>query len=398
MRLPYFCFGGIYMKANYNQEILSYAAEQSVQHSQFNETTQEFLRHRSIIGKLYTDYYKTILPGMSTTFNTISKLGESNQATVQNTIRMLYDNEKLITAEYNSAQRYIARLKSWALEGYKEIVSFRTFITGGQQLVYDVKDGSYTYRLTEEEYLQLLSAGSVKTWTQNWDSKSLSMGNLNNILALEVAHPSGTLKDVQATPVYLRNYKNTKADALYKYLNDTVYSSDFPMSRIYELYDQLRFSMFSDILKDSPITKEIFEARFKKNFKIANVSVGGLDNFVNLYKEAGLHKDTDAFYKMGDTVEFNGRGRYTLVENKLAGATVSIRTIKNAIDGLYNIVNMPNSKSAMAQKLKEFYTNKRGNEFAEAIQRGARREAELGIERTFKQMSAADIKITLNSS
>ena len=198
--------------------------------------------------------------------------------------------------------------------------------------------------------------------------------------------------------MYLRNYKNTEADALYKYLNDTVYSSDFPISRIYELYDQLRFSMFSDVSKESPITKDIFEARFKKNFKIANVKVDGLDNFVELYKEAGLHKDTDAFYKMGDTVEFNGRGHYTLVENKLAGATVSIRTIKNAIDGLYGIVNMPNSKSAMAQKLKEFYTNKRGNEFAEAIQRGARREAELGIERTFKQMSAADIKITLNSS
>lgn len=386
------------MKANYNQEILSYAAEQSVQHSQFNEITQEFLRHRSIIGKLYTDYYKTILPGMSTTFNTMAKLGESNQATVQNTIRMLYDNEKLITAEYTAAQRYLTRLKSWALEGYKEIVSFRTFITGGQQLVYDVKDGAYTYRLTEEEYLQLLSAGNVKTWTQNWDSKSLSAGNLNNILALEVAHPSGTLKDVQATPMYLRNYKNTEADALYKYLNDTVYSSDFPMSRIYELYDQLRFSMFSDVSKESPITKDIFEARFKKNFKIANVKVDGLDNFVELYKEAGLHKDTDAFYKMGDTVEFNGRGHYTLVENKLAGATVSIRTIKNAIDGLYSIVNMPNSKSAMAQKLKEFYTNKGGHGLAEAIQKGARREAELGIERTFKQMSAADIKITLNSS
>lgn len=386
------------MKANYNQEILSYTAEQSVQHSQFNEITQEFLRHRSIIGKLHTDYYKTIEPEMSTTFNTMAKLGESNQATVQNTIRMLYDNEKLITAEYTSAQRYIARLKSWALEGYKEIVSFRTFITGGQQLVYDVKDGAYTYRLTEEEYLQLLSAGNVKTWTQNWDSKSLSAGNLNNILALEVAHPSGTLKDVQATPMYLRNYKNTEADALYKYLNDTVYSSDFPMSRIYELYDQLRFSMFSDISKESPITKDIFEARFKKNFKIANVKVDGLDNFVELYKEAGLHKDTDAFYKMGDTVEFNGKGHYTLVENKLAGATVSIRTIKNAIDGLYSIVNMPNSKSAMAQKLKEFYTNKSGHSFAEAIQKGARREAELGIERTFKQMSAADIKITLNSS
>ena len=386
------------MKANYNQEILSYAAEQSVQHSQFNEITQEFLRHRSIIGKLYTDYYKTILPGMSTTFNTMAKLGESNQATVQNTIRMLYDNEKLITAEYTAAQRYLTRLKSWALEGYKEIVSFRTFITGGQQLVYDVKDGAYTYRLTEEEYLQLLSAGNVKTWTQNWDSKSLSAGNLNNILALEVAHPSGTLKDVQATPMYLRNYKNTEADALYKYLNDTVYSSDFPMSRIYELYDQLRFSMFSDVSKESPITKDIFEVRFKKNFKIANVKVDGLDNFVELYKEAGLHKDTDAFYKMGDTVEFNGRGHYTLVENKLAGATVSIRTIKNAIDGLYSIVNMPNSKSAMAQKLKEFYTNKSGHGLAEAIQKGARREAELGIERTFKQMSAADIKITLNSS
>ena len=386
------------MKANYNQEILSYAAEQSVQHSQFNEITQEFLRHRSIIGKLYTDYYKTILPGMSTTFNTMAKLGESNQATVQNTIRMLYDNEKLITAEYTAAQRYLTRLKSWALEGYKEIVSFRTFITGGQQLVYDVKDGAYTYRLTEEEYLQLLSAGNVKTWTQNWDSKSLSAGNLNNILALEIAHPSGTLKDVQATPMYLRNYKNTEADALYKYLNDTVYSSDFPMSRIYELYDQLRFSMFSDVSKESPITKDIFEVRFKKNFKIANVKVDGLDNFVELYKEAGLHKDTDAFYKMGDTVEFNGRGHYTLVENKLAGATVSIRTIKNAIDGLYSIVNMPNSKSAMAQKLKEFYTNKSGHGLAEAIQKGARREAELGIERTFKQMSAADIKITLNSS
>lgn len=387
------------MKANYNQEILSYAAEQSVQHSQFNEITQEFLRHRSIIGKLHTDYYKTIEPEMSTTFNTMAKLGESNQATVQNTIRMLYDNEKLITAEYTAAQRYLTRLKSWALEGYKEIVSFRTFITGGQQLVYDVKDGAYTYRLTEEEYLQLLSAGNVKTWTQNWDSKSLSAGNLNNILALEVAHPSGTLKDVQATPMYLRNYKNTEADALYKYLNDTVYSSDFPMSRIYELYDQLRFSMFSDVSKESPITKDIFEARFKKNFKIANVKVDGLDNFVKLYKEAGLHKDTDAFYKMGDTVEFNGKGHYTLVENKLAGATVSIRTIKNAIDGLYSIVNMPNSKSAMAQKLKEFYTNKSSsNDFAEAIQKGARREAELGIERTFKQMSAADIKITLNSS
>lgn len=386
------------MKANYNQEILSYAAEQSVQHSQFNEITQEFLRHRSIIGKLHTDYYKTIEPEMSTTFNTMAKLGESNQATVQNTIRMLYDNEKLITAEYTAAQRYLTRLKSWALEGYKEIVSFRTFITGGQQLVYDVKDGAYTYRLTEEEYLQLLSAGNVKTWTQNWDSKSLSAGNLNNILALEVAHPSGTLKDVQATPMYLRNYKNTEADALYKYLNDTVYSSDFPMSRIYELYDQLRFSMFSDISKESPITKDIFEARFKKNFKIANVKVDGLDNFVELYKEAGLHKDTDAFYKMGDTVEFNGRGHYTLVENKLAGATVSIRTIKNAIDGLYSIVNMPNSKSAMAQKLKEFYTNKGGHGLAEAIQKGARREAELGIERTFKQMSATDIKITLNSS
>ena len=383
------------MKANYTQEILTYAAEQSVNHTSFNQATQEFLKHRAIIGKLHADYYGKIIPLMDKTFNTIAKLGESSEATVQNTIRMLYDNEKLITAEYTEAQRYLTNLKAWALEGYKEIVTFRTFITGGQQLIYDVKDGAHTYRLTEEEYIQLLSAGNVKTWTQNWDSKSLSQGVLNNILALEVAHPSGTLKDIQSTPQYLQKYKGTEADALYKYLNDNVKGADFPMSRIYELYDQIRFSMFSDIPHTAPITEEMFNSRQNKSIKFANkFLVKNLDTFIDEYKAAGLHTDTDAFYKMGDTVEYKGNGKYTLVENKLAGATVSIRTIKNAIDGLYNIVNVPSTKKQMAEKLKQFYTNKSGHAFAEKIQAAARKEAERGIEQTLKQISAADIRIT----
>ena len=381
------------MKANYSKEILTYAAQQSAQHSAFTKAEQEFLTHRAVILKLETDYQTAILPKMAYHFNQLRKLSNDGKINVQSAVTMMYSQQKQKAEANSQSQQYLVKLKRWALEGYREIVSFRTFVTGGQKLVYHVKDGAHSFQVSEEEYINLLSQGNIKTWTRSWDK--VTKENLNSILSLEVSSPKLRQPQQQSTPMYIgKRYGEENQDALWRYLK--MNKKGLPDSRLYELYDQLRFAMYKDISYERPISEELFEARAGNGIYFSGQKIAkNIDDFMSQYIDAGLHKDTDAFYTSGDSVMENSDGTYTMVENKLAGATVSIRTIKNAIHTLAGYVQNPASKADLINNLQNFYAKSgTSGPFADAIYNAGLQEAKDGIKNTVGALSDNSFKFT----
>jgi hypothetical protein len=169
-----------------------------------------------------------------------------------------------------------------------------------------------------------------------------------------------------------------------------------PDSRLYELYDQLRFSMYKDISYERPISEELLEARATNGIYFSGKKVAdNLDNFIHQYIDAGLHKDRDAFYTSGDSIMENSDGTHTMVENKLTGATVSIRTIKNAIHTLAGYVQNPANKATLIDNLQKFYaTSGTTSPFAEAIQGAALKEAQDGIKNTINSLGDGSFSFT----
>ena len=97
-----------------------------------------------------------------------------------------------------------------------------------------------------------------------------------------------------------------------------------------------------------------------------------------------MHKDRVAFYKMGDAVLNNA----AIIENKIGGsALISISTIINAIDKLYEIVsNSDLSTNSLIKKLTNFYIQVGSKDIELQIQEGAGKAAERGIEQIVKQI------------
>ena len=85
---------------------------------------------------------------------------------------------------------WLTNVQKWSLDAYRELMDFRDFVTGQQRLIYDVMGAdSFSYRLTEEQFLELLTGDLTVYYSMNW-SELASKGNLFNLLKLQVADPS----------------------------------------------------------------------------------------------------------------------------------------------------------------------------------------------------------------
>lgn len=262
-------------------------------------------------------------------------------------------------------QRYLNRVKTWAIAAYQEIMEFRSLLTG-QTFYYDIEYGSTkSYRLTEKEYIKLLFKNNLTTKTENWEN--IRPEDLASVLSLSVNYNKDMMQDMSY------HFIGRSKDPLQKFLYENYSSKQNEKealyeSRLYEIYDQVRISIFNG---EYYLSKENFEKNKRK-----------VENFVDRYIESNLHKDTVAFYKQGDSVE----SAIMLIENKRTGGAVSIKTVKNAIINLSKIFNESTSKKELQNKLKDFFIEKSKNTSIEKeIYKAAETYAERQINKFFKE-------------
>ena len=291
----------------------------------------------------------------------------NNSISLKKTVSMAYKDAKNETV----LVPWLNKVKKWSLDSYKEIMSFREFITGGQVLQYDVMGaGKVSYRLEEKEFLKLLSGDLSIYYTTTWDK--LKDNNLINLLKLQVQDPSKKkrLKTIQKVSL--------KDDALYSFLSENV---DIESPRLYELYSQLKGS-FEWHLTEKGMVK--FPDNQRKNFFYSKERENKVINFVQEYLQTkSLVNDNIAFYRTGDAIQDN----LTLIENKIGGsAVVSISTIKNAIYKISNLSRLKDAKS-LAQRLKQIFTYIGKEKLAQEIQKGAGEYARGKIDEVVKQLN-----------
>ena len=266
----------------------------------------------------------------------------------------------------------------------RELMSFRDFVTGEQRLIYDIMGAdSFSYRLTEDQFLELLTGDLTVYHSMNW-SELASKGNLFNLLKLQVADPSknNDLKNIGTK-------HNLKEDILYRYLTqhdkfNEGYGNpveELKQSRLYELYDQLRYSLDWKLVDDGRVmSPEEVDMEGETDFFFSQDRESEVDSFIANYISAKMHRDTVAFYRTGDAIA----DALTIIENKIGGsAVVSISTISNAIDKLNGLNNNKynQSASALKKRIKAILTySDQKHKFANEIQKGAKKAAEAAID------------------
>lgn len=279
---------------------------------------------------------------------------------------------------------WLTNVQTWSLDAYRELMSFRDFVTGEQRLIYDIMGAdSFSYRLTEDQFLELLTGDLTVYHSMNW-SELASKGNLFNLLKLQVADPSknNDLKNIGTK-------HNLKEDILYRYLTqhdkfNEGYGNpveELKQSRLYELYDQLRYSLDWKLADDGRVmSPEEVDMKGETDFFFSQDRESEVDSFIANYISAKMHRDTVAFYRTGDAIA----DALTIIENKIGGsAVVSISTISNAIDKLNGLNNNKynQSASALKKRIKAILTySDQKHKFANEIQKGAKKAAEAAID------------------
>lgn len=286
-------------------------------------------------------------------------------------------------------QEWLNRLHQWSLKAYKEIMTFRSIITGGQTIIYHIMDAkrNIAYKFTEEQYLELLAANPP---VLRWGSMKsiISKGKpLSDFFKLQVGDSSKNntaLQDVAKRTNAEIITSNMKKDALYNYLiqkNKISSGKDYRgksnqllHSRIFELYDQIKYSVKSGGWakdKDGAILyPQNSKHRDTTGYFFSNQRRATVDNFIKKYTREKLNKDPITFYKTGDSI----KNKNTLIENKIEGAVVSVSTIKNGIKNIASLTLIRNSLELYNKLVKTFtYAGDKG--LTSAIQEGAERAA-----------------------
>ena len=345
-----------------------------------SEATRQFQQHAINIRRLHNQYIQ--LQEKATQAYEALQRQHKYDAVLKDTettlspqaaLYAVYRDEKQRTADFNIITFYLDPLKRWSLEAYQEIVSVRQFITNGQELQYDIEQGtSYSYRLTEGQYLESLAQGNLTSRKQSWDK--ITPQNLGDALSLTVTKPTAYVNKT-----FIGRSQDALTKHLYQYAaTSAIEGEKIYDSRLYEMYSQIRYSLFKDIPLGAPIPSKIFDAK-----KVQT------DKFIKDYISAKMHKDNLAFYKMGDSIE----NANTLIENKRTGATVSIKTLRNAIRELNNIVNLPKpTKAQLKQKLKTLYIQTGKSDMEHSIQDAAARRAKKGIDEVIKEINFKELK------
>ncbi len=300
-------------------------------------------------------------------------------------------NEKKKIQNYQQIQQWLTQLHHWALKGYQVIVQLRKTITG-QELIYHIQDTnhSFSYTLTENQYLKLLSENSMNmtySSTSQLDQvikKGLPLGDLFKLSVgatqSKIEKVSQWSQDKGKGAIFGASLKN---DALYQYLLYkyggviTAPNGGVSHSRIYELHSQIAASF--DWKRNSSGGIAFPKNKTKNSYFFTSKRSGAVTRFANKYIKAGMHGDTIAFYKTGDAIQ----DERTLIENKVGNAVVSVSTIKNAIDKIAGFGNIA-SPAQLKKAFINLFTYSGAQSFEKRIQDGAKKFAVKKINELFK--------------
>jgi hypothetical protein len=300
-------------------------------------------------------------------------------------------------------QKWLKKLQQWALKGYKVIVTLRNLVTK-QELVYHILDSnkSFVYEINETQFLELLSQKGIDFGRKGWSgveeaiNKGVPMGDIFE-LRVDV---SGRGKQGQTAlgawaeeNVKAESRRAIKNDAIYNYLlaknklpssyKDSLYTEkgNPKHSRIFELYDQLTYSFKWDTDSSNTILKpKAGESHDSTGFFFSEQRRKDVDDFISSYIGANLHKDTSEFYQAGDTTQ----DQNVIIENKVRGATVSIRTIRNAIKDIAGLGAITSPSELKARFMQIFTSKGNTNALAAELQNAADKKAKEEIEKLFK--------------
>ena len=315
-------------------------------------TINIFNQHIANAKKLNNEYNIIQQKGIAVTESIVhQKKLENTVKSLESTIHAYQKNKKDI-----NISTWLNSLKNWSLEGYKEINSFRSFITGGQQLIYEVMntEGVYVYKMEEDDFIKLLASRPLRT-RASWDS--LNTKNITNLLQLSVDNP--TLQKLSSNVERIQ----LKKDALYGFIKSK--TPEMEKNRRLELYSQIR-SDYGDKELDSKTKRKI-------------------SYFIKGYVQTkDLSNDTIKFYQTGDAIKDN----MTLIENKVGGtAIVSIQTIKNAIKDIADL-GIIGSPSILAERLKSLFTYVGTESLAKKIQEGVAETARKAIDEMINSLNS----------
>lgn len=367
-----------------DKEILTSVAKVSAQelNRETKNVKQEFEKHKRKINLLNTLFQKVEERGQTILLalqheQKYSKLPTKKELSVKDPdTQEIFSNYKNGTTE-EKLFYYYSQVGNLTKRAYKEIMEFRTFIVGGkQELIYNVQKGSKSYTFTEENYLNLVLDSAIPSY---YNKKSLAeTTKLLDNLRLQVGDPDENSN--------YESYVDLGRDNLYSGLKDYIKNSETLSesnlkykSRLYELYTQMRYSFFKQTKVNEPIKDNI--DFYRKNSKYSK--------FVWLYVDSKMDRDSVPFYKTGDAI----KDKETLIENKLAGAVISVKTVKNAIESLDKNLNSAKSlsESELANYLIKQFTyvdTAKGHEFALEIQKGAADTAVSAINDLAKRVSS----------
>lgn len=284
-------------------------------------------------------------------------------------------------------------INKWGIEGYKVITTLRKTVTG-QELIYHIQDSNhkYSYVLNEDEYIKLLENNKAGMSRTNWSAikKAVSEGfqkvdsSLLDLFQLNVGATGK--KPIESAIQQASGEKRgpsiyLEKDALYQYLITKDNNHDVAIrskhggidySRIAELHSQLLARYQWQLSKSGGGVAFPTEKQKSKNkFFFTDRRQKMVDAFTGRYKTEKLHRDRDTFYESGDAT----LNEDTLIENKVGKATVSISTIRKAIDKIANLEGL--SKDQLKQSFINLFTTnpKTENYLTKMIQDGAKEKA-----------------------
>ena len=273
-------------------------------------------------------------------------------------------------------QKWLKDLQKWSINSYKVITSFRKFVTG-QTLSYHILDSNkkHVYEVNEDQFLELLSQknmdfGRRSTATVNQALKKgvpladlfeLRVGTTMQRDPHKTALQTWVDKQNEGKSIPLTEQKQDVItvrtignDVLYNYLVAraknlvALQSSQGKAShaKIFELYDQLYYSF--KWLKSKAGSNKI--AKLTGSNTIEGFTIErkqAMDNFITNYLSDIVANSSDTFYGAGDTIQ----NENIIIENKMVNATVSVKTIKDAIQEIAHLTmsNVAQLKSKLKQ-------------------------------------------------
>lgn len=385
-------------------EIQSYIVNKSSKVASDTEYTKQFIRHVNKI-RMIENNYRSLeqdnekmfnhLKHVQNILNAARNIEKDGEISVYKTIGVIYSDTKSKIQELDILQQYLNNLSTLSMEGYKEILAFKQFLTG-QELKYAIKDKTTIYEISESKYLELWGA-NLTTWQ-------------NQLSGIKYGTTTRNFNFIKDTKVILNNANkalhnikslNIKADPLYKTIEATYAKKNDNgqinnNGRLWELYTQTKYS----VLKLGT-TQRISQ-------KLYNSKKTDIEEFMKDYVSSIYFKDTDAFYKTGDTArDINGAKQ--MIENKeiSKGASINVNTVRNGIRFLNNVfhhVKGTKDINLLAKQLNKYLNTTVpavGDKIGTQVYKKAVEEAQENIIKSLERLTAynsrngAKVKITI---